>query len=167
MLYIYTWPGYQLSSQKESRWSDSDACETENMGRMDVLTPKQRAYCMSRIRGRDTLPETRFRRALWALGVRYRIKNRLPGRPDLVIHRARIVVFIDGCFWHHCPKHFVMPRTHRNFWRQKIGANRERDRKINKKLRRNGRRVVRIWEHDIEKNLISSCARILHLSKST
>jgi len=136
------------------------------MGRLDVLTRKQRAYCMSRIRGRDTGPESRFRKALWALGVRYRIRNRLPGRPDLVIPRARIAIFVDGCFWHHCPKHFVMPRTNRNFWRQKIGANRERDRNVNRKLRCDGWKVVRIWEHDIEKNLMRSCTRVLHLSES-
>jgi len=116
---------------------------------------------MSRIRGRDTGPETRIRKALWALGLRYRIKNRLPGRPDIVISHARIAVFVDGCFWHQCPKHFVMPRTRRAFWKQKIQANRARDRGVNRKLKRDGWSVLRFWEHEIDTQLALTCSLVL------
>jgi len=133
------------------------------MGRADILTPQQRAYCMSRIRGRDTVPEIRFRKALWGLGVRYRAKNRLSGRPDIVIKNARIVVFVDGCFWHQCPKHFVMPRTRRQFWKNKIEGNKRRDRVVNKTLRRDGWTVLRFWEHEIDEQLARACSRILQV----
>jgi DNA mismatch endonuclease (patch repair protein) len=133
---------------------------------MDVLTPEQRAYCMSRIRSQNTGPEISFRKGLWALGVRYRIKNRLPGRPDLVISRARVVVFVDGCFWHRCPTHFVMPRTRRAFWNRKIRANRARDHRVTLKLKRDGWRVVRIWEHDIDKRALRACERVVRLINS-
>jgi DNA mismatch endonuclease (patch repair protein) len=135
--------------------------EGNHVKRVDVLNTEQRAYCMSRIRGRDTEPELRFRKALWALGIRYRIKNRLIGRPDIVIVRARIAIFIDGCFWHRCPTHFTAPRTRKMFWKKKIDANRRRDRTVNHLLRRDGWTVVRIWEHEIKKNLERACDRVI------
>lgn len=115
----------------------------------DVLTPSQRSYCMSRIRGCDTQPEVRLRKALWHLGLRYRLKSSLPGKPDLVFRSYQVVVFVDGCFWHQCPRHAVAPRTNRAFWRRKLRANVERDRRINKELRRLGWRVLRVWEHSV------------------
>src|SRR6266480_487327 len=129
----------------------------------DVLTPSQRSYCMSRIRGRDTAPEVRFRKELWALGVRYRIKNRLPGRPDLVVPAARVAIFIDGCFWHGCRSHFVLPKARRDFWMEKIEINRARDRQVTGELRRSGWKVVRIWEHDIEEDAPRSCGYVLRV----
>lgn len=96
----------------------------------DVLTPKQRSFCMSQIRGRDTKPEIWLRKQLWALGLRYTLESRLPGKPDMVFPRYRVVVFVDGCFWHGCPKHLVKPKTNRSFWLKKINLNRVRDRKV-------------------------------------
>lgn len=118
----------------------------------DVLTPAQRRYCMSCIRGRDTKPEVRLRKALWALGLRYRLTSTLPGKPDLVFRSARTVVFVDGCFWHRCPRHCVPPRHNGLFWQQKLDSNVKRDRRINRKLRRLGWTVVRVWEHEVERN---------------
>ena len=86
--------------------------------RRDVLTPSQRSYCMSRIRAQHTAPEMRLRAALFDLGLRYRLKSTLPGRPDIVFHRSRVVVFVDGCFWHCCPDHSTKPRTNAAFWRK-------------------------------------------------
>ena len=83
----------------------------------DVLTKKQRSRCMSAIRGRDTKPEILLRKALWYKGYRYRLKNRLPGKPDIAFPTERLAVFVDGCFWHGCPEHYKKPSTHAAFWR--------------------------------------------------
>lgn len=70
-------------------------------------------------------------------------------RPDFVFPDRRIAVFVDGCFWHGCPEHAVKPRTRAAFWRRKLATNRERDRRVNRELRRAGWRVLRIWEHEL------------------
>ncbi|EXJ13580.1 Very-short-patch mismatch repair endonuclease (G-T specific) [Imhoffiella purpurea] len=106
---------------------------------------------MSRIRGKDTKPELVVRRALFALGYRYRIGHKLPGRPDLVFVHQRVAVFIDGCFWHRCPEHFRMPRSNREFWEAKISANCERDRRVDSELTELGWRVLRFWEHEVRR----------------
>lgn len=118
----------------------------------DVLTRAQRSYCMSQIRGRNTMPEIRLRKELWRLGIRYRIRNALPGRPDLVIVARRVAIFVDGCFWHRCPDHAVEPKTRREFWKQKLAANVARDRRADRDLRALGWRVVRIWEHEVKRD---------------
>jgi DNA mismatch endonuclease (patch repair protein) len=116
----------------------------------DVLSARQRSYCMSRIRGRDTTPELILRRLLWRAGFRYRLKSSLPGRPDIVFAGARVAVFIDGCFWHSCPEHATAPATRRAFWRKKLARNRERDSTVNRLLSADGWHVVRIWEHELK-----------------
>src|SRR6185437_5040614 len=118
----------------------------------DVLTPTQRSHCMSRIRSRDTKPEVRLRKALWSLGLRYRLGSRLPGKPDAVFPTDRVALFVDGCFWHQCSKHAVKPKTNEIFWRSKLKANVDRDKRINRELRALGWRVIRVWEHDIKSN---------------
>jgi len=116
---------------------------------------------MARIKGSNTNPERVLRRALSSRGVRYRINLReLPGHPDLVFPRAKVVVFIDGCFWHGCPQHRVWPATRSEFWRQKLTANSRRDRRIDGVLRRDGWTVVRVWEHDIDNDLESVVRRV-------
>jgi DNA mismatch endonuclease (patch repair protein) len=118
----------------------------------DVLTQTQRSHCMSHIRSRDTKPEVRLRKALWALGLRYRLGSRLPGKPDAVFPADRVALFVDGCFWHQCTKHAVKPKTNGTFWRSKLKANVDRDRRVNRELRALGWRVIRVWEHDIKSN---------------
>jgi len=87
----------------------------------------QRSRTMSRIRGKHTKPETALRRAVHARGARFRIHGKdLPGRPDLCNRRARVAVFVDGCFWHGCPRHFSLPKTRTAFWGEKIRRNLER-----------------------------------------
>lgn len=131
----------------------------------DVLTPAQRRYCMSQIRGKNTKPEIYLRRALSAINLRYRLKNTLPGKPDIVFPATRVAVFVDGCFWHGCPRHSVRPKTNTKFWDTKIKANKRRDESVNKLLRKNGWCVLRIWEHEIEINLdrcVSKIEKELH-----
>ena len=72
-------------------------------------------------------------------------------RPDFVFPRLRVAVFVDGCFWHGCPKHATWPRTRAAFWKAKIEGNRARDRKVNRLLRSNGWVVVRVWEHELRR----------------
>jgi DNA mismatch endonuclease (patch repair protein) len=103
---------------------------------------------MSGIRGRDTKPEWTIRRGLHRLGFRYRLHAReLPGRPDLVLAKHHAVVFIHGCFWHghDCPL-FKWPKSREEFWRTKIGGNRDRDARAVEALTRAGWRVAIVWE---------------------
>jgi len=120
---------------------------------MDVLSEDQRKLNMSRIRGKNTSPEIKIRKILWSQGIRgYRIHYNLPGKPDIVFTRQKVVIFIDGCFWHKCPICFQEPETRREFWMKKINSNVERDKKTTYHLEKEGWRVMRFWEHDVRKN---------------
>jgi DNA mismatch endonuclease (patch repair protein) len=74
----------------------------------------------------------------------------LPGRPDFTFPKEKVAVFVDGCFWHGCPRHFVAPSASARFWRNKIGQNRKRDARVTRQLRAHGWRVLRIWEHALK-----------------
>lgn len=115
----------------------------------DVMTPEQRSHCMSRIRGKNTKPEIALRKALWARGMRYRLRSRLLGRPDIVFPGQHIAIFVDGCFWHGCPEHGVRPKSNSEFWKNKLATNAERDRQVNVRLVEHGWAVLRFWEHEI------------------
>lgn len=116
----------------------------------DVLTPAQRSHCMSKVKGKNTLLEVNFRKLLWARGLRYRLGYKLPGKPDLVFVGPRVVVFVDGCFWHGCPIHGKNPATNSDFWKVKLTKNIIRDSKVNQELMKLGWEVVRFWEHAIK-----------------
>ena len=107
---------------------------------------------MSRIRGRDTKPELLLRNVVWRMGLRYRLKSGVPGRPDLVFPAARVAVFVDGCQWHCCPDHWVRPKSNTDFWDRKFEKNRNRDAHVNELLKEQGWRVLRFWEHEVEKD---------------
>lgn len=113
-----------------------------------------RSQQMSRIRGKNTLPERRLRSALWTAGLRYRLHVRILNCcPDIVFLGKKVAVFIDGCFWHGCPIHYVRPRTREPFWANKLVENVERDRLQTLALESNGWRVVRVWEHEVQSDL--------------
>ena len=119
----------------------------------DKLTPEQRSKNMRAIKGKNTKPEMKLRRALWSRGWRYKIHNKdIMGKPDIVFKKYNLIIFIDGCFWHKCPKCFKMPASNVEFWRNKINKNVERDKKVNKILVEEGWNVLRFWEHEIKKN---------------
>lgn len=103
-------------------------------------------------RGRDTGPELALRSALHAMGLRYRVGVRpLPGlrrTADVVFTRARVAVFVDGCFWHGCPTHSRAARTNAEFWSTKINGTRARDAETNERLSAEGWTVIRVWEHE-------------------
>lgn len=114
-------------------------------------TDAARSAQMSRIRGRDTKPELRVRRALHAAGFRYRLHAKdLPGRPDLVFRGRRIALFVHGCFWHQHPdpncKLSRMPKSKLDFWRPKLEGNRVRDEKTRSALEAGGWTVIEVWE---------------------
>ncbi len=126
----------------------------------DVLTKEQRSFCMSRIKNKNTQTELDFRRALWKAGLRYRLQGRLPGKPDLFLPKRKVAVFIDGCFWHGCRKHSHLPKSNLQYWEKKLARNKARDRRITQELRRDGWRVVRLWQHDLAREQAIS-ARLL------
>lgn len=114
----------------------------------DTLSPQARSERMSRIRGQDTAPELIVRRYLHAAGFRYRLHVRdLPGRPDIVLPKHRVVVFVNGCFWHaHLCQKGRVPSTRPDFWAEKFRKNRSRDARNRRLLRNAGWRVITLWE---------------------
>jgi len=109
-----------------------------------------------------TACELRLRSAIFRLGLRYRVNVRpIPGirrSADVVFPRLRIAVFVDGCFWHGCPKHGTWPKANAEFWREKILQNRRRDRDTDRRLRKAGWTVIRVWEHE---DMNSAAKRVL------
>jgi DNA mismatch endonuclease (patch repair protein) len=107
---------------------------------------------MARVARRDTRPELELRRVLHSRGLRYRVDvpldSSLRGRADILFPRARVAVYVDGCFWHSCPEHGVLPKGNREWWRTKLEATVHRDRATEKALRERGWTVVRVWEHE-------------------
>jgi DNA mismatch endonuclease (patch repair protein) len=110
---------------------------------------------MKRMGRKDTAPELALRRALTARQLRYRLHRRdLPGTPDIAFVGARVAVFVDGCFWHACPEHAVMPKANREWWQEKLDANRARDARKDRALVDAGWLPVHVWEHE-DPNLVA------------
>jgi DNA mismatch endonuclease (patch repair protein) len=119
----------------------------------DIFTKAKRSEVMARIRSSGN-KETEL--ALAKILRRHRISGwrrhgDLFGKPDFTFRAQRLAVFVDGCFWHGCPKHGTQPRHNRVFWQRKLNGNRARDRKVSRVLRAQGWRVLRIWEHALGK----------------
>lgn len=119
---------------------------------VDTLTPVQRSARMALIRGKDTAPELAFRKAIHALGMRYRlhVKN-IPGKPDLVFPRFRTALFVHGCFWHRhegC-KVATTPKSNTDFWIEKFKNNTDRDARTIQILESMGWKVVVVWECEV------------------
>lgn len=110
---------------------------------------------MSRIRAKDTQPEIILRKAISSAGIRgYRLYYKLTGKPDIVFPGKKVAIFIDGCFWHRCPKCFIKPGTNKGFWKGKIDSNVKRDNVVNSELKRKGWKVLRVWEHELSRENI-------------
>lgn len=121
----------------------------------DNHSPEVRSYNMSRIRSKNTKPEETIRKYLFSQGFRYRKNVRaLPGCPDIVLHKYRTVIFVNGCFWHkHDCGRFKWPTSNEEYWTAKIIRNVERDTENQKKLQDMGWRVIIIWECELKKQL--------------
>lgn len=127
----------------------------------DVMSLLRRSELMSRIKGKNTKPELALRHAVWALGLRYRLHRKIDrSRPDLVFAGVRLAVFVDGCFWHCCPKHGVQPKSNAVFWRSKLERNVQRDAETDRDLRAQGWAVLRFWEHEIDENAEDCAQRV-------
>jgi len=122
---------------------------------MDVHSKETRSYNMSRIKGKETKPEVTVRKFLFSEGFRYRKNDkRYPGTPDIVLPKYRTVIFVNGCFWHKhegC-RYFVWPENNKEFWKNKIEANVERDNRNYELLKKLGWNVIVIWECELKKN---------------
>lgn len=115
----------------------------------DIVPTEKRSEMMAGIRGKDTKPEMRVRKALFAGGYRYRLhRNDLPGTPDIVLPGRRVAIFVNGCFWHgHAGCSLAkLPGTRTEFWKEKFESNRQRDRVAAEALRVAGWRVLVVWE---------------------
>ena len=114
----------------------------------EPLSKSERSELMSRIRGKgNEKTELRLVRLMRKVGIRgWRRHLPIPGRPDFAFRRQKVAVFVDGCFWHGCPRCFRLPKQNRAFWKAKIEGNRRRDRSVNGRLRRLGWKVIRIRE---------------------
>jgi DNA mismatch endonuclease (patch repair protein) len=127
----------------------------------DRISPERRSWNMSRIKGMNTSPERAVRRCAYMRGLRYRIHvMSLPGRPDMVFLRERLVVFIDGDFWHGWRFPQWCDRL-RPYWKEKIERNRWRDYRNFRKLRSSGWTVLRLWEHEVQSNVEACVDRIV------
>ena len=122
---------------------------------MDVHSPEQRSYNMSRIKGKNTKPELLVRKWLWSRGYRYRLHRKdLPGKPDIVFPRQKKAVFVHGCFWHkHDCRYFKWPRTNREFWKKKINENVRRDQKNYQDLIADGWNYFIVWECELKADI--------------
>ena len=120
----------------------------------DTLTLDQRHRTMAAIHASSTKPEVTLRHALWQRGFRYRMNDRaLPGKPDIVLHKYRAIIFIHGCFWHGhkgC-KYYTIPKTNTEFWTAKVARNQERDQRVWRELEAAGWSVIIVWECELKK----------------
>ena len=120
---------------------------------------------MQNQRQRDTLPEIKLRRALHRSGLRYWVDRApIPGlrsRADIVFSRARVAVFVDGCFWHGCPLHGTLPKANQAWWVAKLATNRERDASVVRRLTESGWKAIRIWEHQDPESVAQDVARVV------
>ena len=123
-------------------------------------------------RRRDTKPERNLRSALFSRGLRYRVDHpirvaavRRPIHPDVVFTRAKVAVFVDGCFWHGCPQHGTKPQSNSEYWAAKLARNSERDRSYTELLEQAGWKVLRFWEHHDPEDAASAVLR--EITRST
>lgn len=119
----------------------------------DVFTPEKRSAVMAKVKGRGTKPELQVRKALTALGVRYRLNRKdLPGSPDVVMAGRRLAIFVHGCFWHghDCARGSRVPKANRDYWLAKVARNKARDAAAEAALIALGWRVETIWECDLK-----------------
>ena len=128
----------------------------------DNLTKAQRRKNMQRIRSKGTLPEKLLARELRKRKVYFsQHSSSLSGKPDFIFRKKNLLVFIDSCFWHKCPQHYIKPKSNLGYWLPKIKRNVRRDKTVNRELKKLGWRVLRIWEHELKKNQERCVNRIL------
>lgn len=127
---------------------------------VDKISKEKRSENMRAIRSVSLL-ENEVTRALWKRGFRFRknVKGMI-GKPDIVIKKYKVVIFIDSCFWHHCPIHGKIPKSNTEYWAEKIARNIDRDRKVSMHYHDAGWNLYRIWEHEVRGDFIGAIDKI-------
>lgn len=133
-----------------------------------VETPEQRSRIMREVPSKNTSGEMLFRKSLWQAGIRgFRLHSEtVPGHPDVVFQKQRIAVFIDGCFWHGCPKCYRAPKSNQNYWKMKVSRNRKRDEAVTQLCKKAGWKVLRIWEHEVVRSTKRAIARLSRMLRT-
>ncbi len=126
----------------------------------DVFSKEKRSDIMSKVRSERTKPELIMKRILDGRIFNYHPKN-IKGNPDFANKKRKMAIFIDGCFWHGCPKHCRMPKSNKEYWGPKIQRNVKRDKKHTGELKKGGWTVIRLWEHEVFKNPIKCRDKIM------
>ncbi len=148
LLEDFTYSNHEVTSRTQ-------ACQDEMISNSSPK-PKSAAVSkhMSGIRTKRTGVEQRARNVLRCEGIKFKgnVKS-LPGSPDLVIPELGLAIFVNGCFWHGCPRCYTAPKHNRAWWNKKIAGNRRRDRRVTQKLRDRGYSVINLWEHDSDKRM--------------
>ncbi len=117
---------------------------------MDNLSKEQRSYTMSRIRSKWTAQEKTIHSYLKGNKIKHKMHPKIKGSPDILLNETNTAVFLQGCFWHKCPKCFIMPRTNKKYWIKKMIINKKRDMKNQKILKSKKYTVIKVWEHQIK-----------------
>ena len=129
---------------------------------MDTVSKQKRSEIMSRIKSRDSKIEILFRKEFWKQGFRYRKNSgKYFGKPDIVLKKHKVVIFIDSCFWHGCKKHCRFPTSRKSYWVAKIARNTKRDDEVARYYQKGGWNIFRIWEHEIKKNVGDATKRLV------
>lgn len=118
----------------------------------DIFTPEKRSEVMSKIRSKWTKPEKMIHNYLKGHKIRHTMHPKIAGNPDVLLVDRNVAMFIHGCFWHKCPKHYKEPKSRKEYWIPKIESNVKRDTLNARAIRKSGYKVMRVWEHDIGKN---------------
>lgn len=118
----------------------------------DIVSKKERSRVMSLIKGKWTKQEKAFHNFLKARKIKHKMHPKIRGSPDIIILEKKIAIFLHGCFWHGCKKCYKAPESHRNFWRNKLMHNISKDKKDTAKLKKDGWKVMIIWEHQIPRH---------------
>ena len=133
---------------------------------IDTLSKAARSLLMAEVKGRyNKSTEIKLVQLLRSSRIKgWRRHLKLPGNPDFTFRKERVCIFVDGCFWHGCPKHYSLPKSNVKFWKEKIKKNRERDTRINKELKEKNYTVVRIWECELREadKVLKKIQKALH-----
>ena len=125
---------------------------------VDWLSKKTRSKIMSSIKSKKTKPELKLKKAIRGLGFSY--QPEIVGHPDFANKKRKIAIFVHGCFWHKCPRHYRAPASKRKYWIPKINRNVERDKMNKSMLKSKGYEVITIWEHELKKGVKKAIKKI-------
>jgi len=130
---------------------------------VDNVSKEQRSKTMSRIKSKWTSPERNLHNFLKSYKIKHKMYPKIVGNPDILLTEKNIVVFLQGCFWHKCPKHYRQPHSNKSYWLDKIKKNVARDKQSYRILRQQGFKVLIIWEHELKniRKIIEKIKRLI------